>query len=174
MNFIKWLLAIIAVLVVAFGTFVFSMRHHDGPIEIFAGGPFKSGELTDDANQNWERYADRDTIQLQSLEPPRSRTLWLVVIDNRIFVPSAYMNSRFGKAWKQWPRHAEKDGRALLRIDDRIYERQMIRIGADHQLTPQIIDAMRNKYPGNINVEQVAANDTWLFELAARKSVSGD
>ena len=174
MNFIKWLLVIIAVLLIAFGTFLFSLRYHDGPIEVFSGGPFKTGELMHNDFQDWDRYADIDTIQLQSLEPPRSRTLWLVVIDNRIFVPSAYMNTRFGKIWKRWPRQAEQDGRALMRVGDKIYERQMVRIDADHELTPRIVDAMKNKYPGNITVNQVRNNDTWLFELAARTVAAGD
>lgn len=166
MNFFKWLLTIIAVIIIALSAFLFSMRFHDGPIEIFAGGPFKTGEEVRGEEPDWTKIADLATIELQSIEPARSRTLWLVVIDGRIFVPSAYMNTKFGRIWKQWPRRAEQDGRALMRIDDKIYPREMVRLTADHELVPEITEAMTNKYPGAVTVEDVVNNNTWLFELA--------
>ena len=168
MNFIKWLLAIIVVIMIALSAFLFSMRFHDGPIEIISGGPFKTGELVQGSEPDWNQHADRPTIQLQSVVPPRSRTLWVVVVEDRLFIPSGYMNTRFGKIWKQWPKHAIKDGRAFIRIKDKIYPRQMIRIGADHELTAQVVEALKAKYPGQLDIGSVEANDTWLFELAPR------
>ncbi|MFN3236322.1 MAG: hypothetical protein ACE37D_04605 [Pseudomonadales bacterium] len=169
MNFFKWLLAVIAIIVVAFAALLFAMRFHDGPVEIFSGGPFKRGEIYSGPEPDWNQFKDRATVQLQSLEPPRSRTLWLVVVDDRIFVPSAYMNTKFGKIWKQWPRHAVKDGRALLRIDDTIYPRMMERLEPDHELVPDIVEALNNKYPGDLTMANVTSNDAWIFELTPRE-----
>ena len=170
MNFLKWLIAIIVVMVLAFGAFMFSMRFHDGPIEVFAGGPFEVGNVYSGPEPDWTPYTDRATIQLQSVVPARSRTVWLVVIENRIFIPSGYMNTKFGKIWKQWPKHAEKDGRAFIRIDDTIYPREMIRMDTDHELIDQVISALAAKYPGALDLANVEANDTWLFELAPRQA----
>lgn len=169
MTFFKCLVSIIVVLIIAFSAFLFFMRFHDGPIEIFSGGPFSSGEMVTGAEPDWNDHKDRATLQLQSLQPARSRTLWLVVVDDRLFVPSAYMNTGFGKIWKQWPHHAVKDGRALIRLDDKIYPRQMIRLANDDELVPEIVEAIGNKYPGELTVEDVKTNNTWLFELAPTK-----
>ncbi len=166
MSFFKCLMSIIVILIIAFSAFLFFMRFHDGPIEIFSGGPFKTGDMVTGVEPDWSAHTDRATLQLQSLEPARSRTLWLVVVDGRLFVPSAYMKTGFGKIWKQWPHHAVKDGRALIRLDDKIYPRTMVRLANDDVLVPKIVEAIRNKYPGEMTVEDVQANNTWLFELA--------
>ena len=50
---LKWL-SITAVVV---GIFLFSMRFTDGPIEIFTGGPFSTGELTE-APSDWSYLTD--------------------------------------------------------------------------------------------------------------------
>lgn len=168
MTFIKWLLILIATVVISIAAFLFYMRFHDGPIEVFAGGPFKSGQLIEGANPDWNAYTDLVTFEVQTITPPRSRTTWLVVVEGRLFVPSSYMNTAFGKIWKQWPYHAEKDGRALLRIDDKIYESQLVRIKPDDPIIPDVVDALTAKYPVNGTVEQVEANDIWIFELAPR------
>ena len=168
MNFIKWLLILIATIVIAIGSFLFYMGFHDGPIEIFAGGAFQTGKLIQGPEPDWNDIADLTTFEVQTVEPPRSRTTWLAVVEGRIFVPSGYMNTGFGKVWKRWPRQAEKDGRALLRVSGEIYERRLVRISADNPLIPEIVAVLNAKYPSGGTVEQVQLNDTWIFELAPR------
>lgn len=168
MNFIKWLLILIITIVIAIAAFLFYMRFHDGPIEVFAGGPFTTGQVMENAQPDWNDYQDLATFEVQTINPPRSRTTWLVAVDDRLFIPSGYMNTAFGKIWKQWPHHAEKDGRALLRIGDKIYKRQLVRINANDPVIPPVVAALKAKYPGEATVEQVSANDTWIFELAPR------
>ncbi len=169
MTFIKWLLILIATIVIAIVAFLFYMRSHDGPIEIFAGGPFTSGQLVEGSEPNWNDYKDLVTFEVQTMSPPRSRTTWLVVVENRLFIPSSYMNTAFGKIWKHWPHHAEKDGRALLRIDDKIYEQDLSRISAEDPIIPGVLTALSEKYPVDGSIEQVKANDTWIFELKPRQ-----
>ncbi len=172
MSFFKWLLAIILTVIIWFNGFLYLMRFHDGPIEIFAGGPFESGEIISGSEPDWSQLMDRATVQVQSIQPERSRTLWVVVVDNRVFTLSDFMNTRFGKVWKQWPKHAEKDGRALMRFDNQIYPRQLIRISADHELAATVIEAFGKKYPNQKDLDSVKANDVWLFELAPRDTDS--
>jgi len=68
--------------------------------------------------------------------------------------------------WKQWPVEAERDGRALLRIDGKIYKRHLVRLPTDSDVVPFIIAELNRKYQAHTTVEDVEANGTWLFELA--------
>ena len=58
------------------------------------------------------------TIELQLLEPEQSRRIWTASVDGKIYVWSGYMNSLVGKLWKSWPSQAERDGRAVIRVDE--------------------------------------------------------
>jgi len=167
MGFLKWLLGFIAVVVVAMTTFLTYMKFHDGPIEIFAGGPFQTGELVT-TEPNWNSIKDLETMQFQLIEPPRSRTTWLAVHKDKLYTLSAYMNSPVGKIWKKWPHQAVKDGRSLLRIEGKIYERQLVRISADNELVLPILKELDRKYHVGTNTEFVKNGNTWLFEIAPR------
>jgi hypothetical protein len=89
--------------------------------------------------------------------------------EGRIFIPSGYMNSIGGKIWKHWPKEAEEDGRALLRVDGKLYERQLVRI-REGDVVPAILAELGRKYVpgGDIPVEQVTSGNLWLFELRPR------
>ncbi|MBL4607209.1 MAG: hypothetical protein JKY01_05195 [Pseudomonadales bacterium] len=102
------------------------------------------------------------------LEPGRSRTTWLAVHEGKLYVPSGYMSSTLGKIWKKWPYAAEIDGRALLRIDDKIYPRQLVRIAADNPIIPILVAEINRKYQAGATIENVQSNGTWVFELAPR------
>lgn len=167
MGFLKWLLGFITVVVVSMALFLIYMKSHDGPIEIFSGGPFQTGELTS-TEPNWDSIKDRETLQFQLLDPPRSRTTWLAVHEGKLYTLSAYMNSPVGKIWKKWPHQAVKDGRSLLRIDDKIYERRMVRIPADSELVMPILKELDRKYHIGTDTEFVSNGNTWLFEIAPR------
>ena len=78
--------------------------------------------------QDWRFVHDRQEVQFQLIDPERSRTTWIVEVNGRIYIPSGYMNTPWGKLWKQWPIEAEKDGRILLRVDGKIYKRQLVRV----------------------------------------------
>jgi len=108
-------------------------------------------------------------VEFQLLDPVRSRTTWIVEHDNRIFIPSGYMNSTVGKLWKQWPKEAERDGRAVLRVDGKLYERQLVRIRSGDILTPVLAELGR-KYVGGqpVPLSAVTSDDLWIFELIPR------
>ena len=99
-----------------------------GPFEIVSAGAFRSGELHVGPEPDWSFLRDRQTVEFQLLDPARSRTTWILMHDGRIFIVSGYMNTWYGKLWKHWPAQAEADGRAILRVDGRLYERRMVRI----------------------------------------------
>ena len=92
----KWLGILLLVIVAAIALFLFSMRFHDGPNAIFAGGPFKTGELTEPP-ENWNFLKGRPEMEFQTMDPVTSRIVWLGVLDGRLYVISGYMNTNYGK-----------------------------------------------------------------------------
>lgn len=150
-------------------------RLHDGPfggpLEIVAAGPFRSGELYAGPREpDWGFLRDYPTVHFQLVDPPRSRTTWIMEHEGRIFIASGYMNTTWGKLWKQWPKEAEADGRAVLRVDGTLYERQMVRIREDDAVAAPVLAELGRKYLGGagVPVSEVASGSIWLFELRPR------
>ena len=144
------------------------MKSADGPWEIVQGGPFTSGELVSE-EPSWSFLKNKDTVEFQLLEPVSSRTTWIMEHDNRIFIPSGHMLTNYGKIWKQWPIHANKDGRAILRVDGKLYERDLVRI-KDDPILPSILAELGRKYAGGaaMSVNDVTSGSLWIFELVER------
>lgn len=168
MKILKYLgLAILAFLLGSL-LFLFGARFADGPMEIVAGGPFRSGELSP-APESWAFLRDRDTLEFQTLEPARSRTVWLAVHEDRLFLVSGYMNSGLGAVWKQWPHYLEEDDRIILRIDGELYEQRLQRIMEGPEVLP-VLEELNRKYGvGEVtSIDTVSNGDTWMFEVLER------
>ncbi len=161
--------SLLVLLLVLLGALLVGARFADGPIAIIAGGPFKSGELVSAPEPDWSFVRDVREVEFQLLDPPRSRTTWILHHEGKAYIPSGYMTSWWGRLWKQWPLEAEKDPRILLRIGDAIYERQLVRIQDGPSVAPLLAELSR-KYAGgsDIPVEAVTSGSLWLFELAPR------
>ncbi len=160
---------LLALLIVGVGGLFVGARFADGPVAIIPGGRFTSGELVTGPEADWSFVRDIQEVEFQLLDPPRSRTTWIIEREGKAYVPSGYMTTWWGRIWKQWPLEAEKDGRILLRIGDRLYERQLVRIKEGPLLAPLTAELSR-KYAGGseIPVETVTSGYLWLFELAPR------
>ncbi|MCZ6642292.1 MAG: hypothetical protein O7F71_12010 [Gammaproteobacteria bacterium] len=178
MKWIKRILGAVLALVLVFVLVVVGIftvaRFHDGPFDgglaIVAGGAFVEGELqTGTEEPDWAFLRDYFTIEFQLLDPARSRTTFVMEHDGRIFIPSGYMNSIQGKLWKHWPKEAEEDGRALLRVDGKIYERQLVRI-QEGDIVLDVLAVLGEKYGEGpaAPLEMVTSGDLWLFELEPR------
>ncbi len=142
-------------------------RFADGANFVFSGGPLVSGELQTGPEPDWSFTNDIVTIELQMMDPPRSRTIWVGDHDGKLYVFSAYMSSAVGRLWKNWPHQAERDGRAVLRIDGKRYERQLRRVESG-PILEGITASIADKYSYNISRELVEAGDIWIFEAAPR------
>ena len=142
-------------------------RFADGPNRIFSGGPLKSGELHTGSEPNWSFVSEIETIEMQLLEPPRSRRIWTAEFDGKLYVWSGYMSTAVGRLWKRWPRQAERDGRAVIRIAGKRYERQLVRIESG-EILDGISAAIRSKYPSQTTRAAVEAGEAWVFEAAPR------
>jgi len=169
-TFAKWvgyLLGLIVVLVL--GALVLA-RFADGPLEIIAGGPFKTGEVAT-LEPDWDFAKDYSTVEFQLLDPAASRTTWIAVHDGRLFIPSGYMTTWWGKIWKQWPLQAEQDGRAILRVDGKLYDRQLVRVMGGSEVEP-IMAELGRKYAAGAAFPRDAFESgyLWIFELVPRGS----
>jgi len=166
MGFFRFLFKALLVIAVLIGIGLFAARFNDGPIAIIAGGELVSGELYRGPEPDWSFVKELDTVEFQLLAPPRSRTTWIMEADGRVFIPSGYMTSWWGKIWKKWPAEAVKDGRIVLRADGTRYLRSLVRRSHD-EIPPEVFSELSRKYlngaeiPGNA----VTSGYMWIFEL---------
>lgn len=171
MTFIKSLLKFIGLTIgvaaLAIAVTLFAARFADGPWEIIAGGPFTSGETVTE-EPDWSFVKDTVTVEFQLLEPAVSRTTWIMEHNGRVFIPCGYMNTTWGRIWKQWPIHVESDNRAILRIDGKMYDRKLVRINDDPDLVAVLAEISR-KYAGQpIPLDEVSSGSLWIFEMLPR------
>ncbi|HTO53165.1 MAG TPA: hypothetical protein VMR50_07240 [Myxococcota bacterium] len=138
------LLAIVAVLV--------AQRFSDGPIGPISGGPLRQGELVTDPNVDWSKVLEPGkTIELELVSTGQSRTTGAFVRDGQLYVPCdlGYLAHKLPSAGmratlavislvKHWNEDAVKDGRVVLRIAGKRYERQAVRV-----TDPELLSSMR-------------------------------
>ena len=168
-SLLRFLVSLVLALVLLGAGLLIGARFADGPIEIIAGGPFRTGVLQSGAEPDWSFVRDIPTIEFQSLEPERSRTTWVLYHDGRVFIPCGYMTSTFGRIWKKWPLEAERDGRVILRIDGKLYERSLVRIQDDPVLEPVLAELSRKYTRGQaIPLTAVDSGSLWIFEVKPR------
>ncbi len=161
---------IVAALVLALAALVVGARFADGPLALVAGGPFRSGELVTGPEPDWSFVREIREVEFQLLDPARSRTTWILDHEGKAYIPSGYMTTWWGRIWKQWPAEAEKDGRILLRVGDRLYERQLVRVEEGPMIEP-LLSQLGEKYVGGseIPLDAVTSGYLWIFELAPRR-----
>mgnify|MGYP003675719066 FL=1 len=153
--------------VTAIATAGVKQRFEDGPNRVFSGGPLVAGELYSGAEPDWSFVSEIPTIEMQLLNPAQSRRIWIAEYQNKLYVWSGYMGNPIGRLWKQWPIQAERDGRAVLRINGVRYERELHRIQSGDVLDG-LAATITAKYPSATTRAAVEAGDVWVFEVAPR------
>jgi len=142
-----------------------STRLSDGPSVIFAGGPLIAGEMVTGPEPDWSFVRDVRVFELQLLNPSRSRTLWIVEHEGKLYLNSNYMGGLRERLWKRWPAQAERDGRAIMRINGKRYERTLVRIKTG-PVVEGITAEFTRKYGVEMTPAEVEAEELWLFEMA--------
>ena len=140
---------------------VFAARFADGPLGPVPGGPM-SGERVTEPVTDWGFVVDRDTVELEvNPAAPRSITTWVVGYEGQPYIPSGF-GSR-----KTWPEQLVADGRAVLRVDGKLYERQAVRV-TDDALLEELRGVLIRKY--DLDPEgNFSGPDTWFFRLDPRR-----
>ena len=178
MRFLRWTGIGLAVLVVVLVGVGIAARFSDGPLgdyplAIFPGGPLRAGELVEGPVPDWSFARDIELLELQFVDPASSRNTWLLVHEGKLYVPCGYMDSWWGRLYKQWPIDAMNDGRTVVRIAGKRYERQAVRV-TDHELFWSLAKAVLEKYlPGEAEarsdeLSSPESTGVWFFELAPR------
>ena len=109
-------LAVAAGLVLALyfiGTFLISRA--DGPVNIFAGGPFRSGEVVALGDLDWEALDALHELEMEIVAEETSLTLWFSVHEGVPYV--ACDLDCVGGRLNRWPQQIDRDNRAVIRID---------------------------------------------------------
>ncbi len=142
MRILRWLgIALAALVAVPVGIGVVA-RFSDGPMGPFPGGPLRSGTLVSDPDVEWSfgesTFAEGvGFVELELIEPPGSRIVGGVAHEGRLFVGcdlgfiARRVPTMLGRMLpiyrlKRWQEHALRDGRVVLRIAGKRYERQAV------------------------------------------------
>jgi hypothetical protein len=158
---LKWLGVVILGIAVLAVCIVFGARVADGPLGPVPGGPM-SGEGVAEPMTDWGFIVERDTVELEvNPDAPRSITTWVVGYGGQPFIPSG-----FG-ARKTWPAQLVADGRAVLRVDGKLYERQAVRV-TEEELLEELRAVLIRKY--DLDPEgNFSGSATWFFRLDPRE-----
>jgi len=169
MRMLRWLGIILAGLVALVVAVALAARMSDGGIAIFPGGALASGELVagPEPAGDWSFARDVPEMKFQLVEPTQSRTVWLLVHEGRLFVVSGYMKTPVGRWWKKWPAQAERDGRSVVRVEGKRYERRAVRLH-DRALFEALAAETRRKYHVPLTADAIQNEEAWVFELLPR------
>ena len=158
-----------------------TQQFSDGPIEFLQGGSFKSGELVEAPVEDWS-FGLGKTVEFELVGFGTSRTAGYIMHDD-----VAYMTCDLGFMWnrfegqqrlilnliyifKHWHRDAVEDGRALLRIDGKIYRANFVKVE-----DPELNAILRSRLedlgrtfvaPGELPPAPAEEpNDVWFFRM---------
>jgi hypothetical protein len=165
MIILKWIGGVVLFLLLAIVLVRIGARFMDGPYVLLPGGPLVAGEWVEGPEPDWTFARDIPEMELQLVEPPQSRTVWLQVVDGKLYIVSGYMNSTVGKLWKDWPEQAVADGRAVIRIDGKRYPRRLVRILDDRPTLEAIAAEINRKYGAPLTADMAATGDAWFFAV---------
>ena len=154
---LRWLGLGLLVLVVGIVCFGVAVRFSNEPVGPFPGGPLVAGQLVEEPVRDWTFVDAVREIDLQLLDPPRSRTTWILLHEGNAYIPCGIPNFWL---WKQWPHEAVADGRGLIRVEGTRYRVQLRRVD-DAALERQLRDTLGNKYMGRGEV----SGPVWFFVL---------
>ncbi len=163
--------ALVLIPVFALAALAVKARFSDGPSVVFSGGPLIAGEMVTGPEPDWSFVRDERVFELQLVNPARSRTLWIVELEGKLYLNSNYMGGLRELLWKKWPAQAERDGRAIMRINGKRYERTLVRI-KEGPIVEGITEAFTRKYGVEMTPAEVEAEELWLFELAPPNSIT--
>lgn len=134
----------VAVLVVVTALALFVMGRADGPVFIFAGGPFTSGELVEFDAFDWEAVDHLTEFEMEITGAETSRTLWFSVHDGVPYV-ACDLDCEDG-VLARWPQQIRKDDRVVIRVEGQRVEGRLVYIPHDSPEYAEAKAARSKKY----------------------------
>ena len=178
--------SIVVVVVVASLVFVVAKRRSDGPFNaMIPGGPMTSGELLPELPAgDWSGLQGK-IIELELVGTGSTRYTGLMVHNGALFIPCdlGFVWNRLSGAqrwpmhavylFKRWHKDAAEDGRVVLRVDGKRYERHAVRVTEPSQVAAlkQDLEVMARKWfaPKEIGPAPTEGpRDIWFFRLDPR------
>ena len=159
---------IVLIFVVAAALFV---ARADGPLFIFQGGPFRSGELVAYEALDWSALDDRTELELELVGAETSLTLWFSVTDGMAYV-ACDLDCEGGRLTR-WPSEIRKDDRVVVRIDGKRAEGRLTFV--PHE-TPEyaVVKADRSrKYSGHGGVRAAAETAAHATVVEVGETLTG-
>jgi hypothetical protein len=157
MKLVRWISIGLGAIVVAFLLVVVSVRFADGPLGPFPGGALRGGGLVAGPVGDWSFVESVSEVELQLLEPPRSRTTWILLQHGSAYIPCGFSNYPL---WKKWPRQAQRDGRAVVRIEGQRYRVDLVRVD-----DPTLERALSKNFKGKYEIARGYSAENWYFRL---------
>ncbi len=184
MGILRWLgIALVALVAVLVGTVLIARRMSDGPVGLFPGGELRSGELVSETDVDWSFVPWNEFVELQTVEPLQSRTMGLLQHEGQIYVQAelGYISRRTSglgrwiqaviRYFKHWHEDALRDGRVVLRVAGKRYERQAVRV-TDPELFAtlcSLLDNYAERFLGRPLAKAPPDPDSvWFFRLDPR------
>jgi len=122
-----WLVRLAALIGLLAGVIVAGMllvSKADGPVFVFAGGPFRSGEEVDFDAVDWRAIDRLNELEMEIVGAASSLTLWFSVHDGAPYV--ACDLDCVGGMLARWPQQIDRDDRVVLRVDGKRVEGRLI------------------------------------------------
>jgi hypothetical protein len=176
------------------------LKRSDGTEGPLPGGPLRSGALVT-TDVDWTDVlgdkgachggdcAPMAPIELQLVDPAWTRVTGIMVHDGELYVPCdlGFMWGRFSgqRRWvlnaiyvfKRWHEDAVRDGRVVLRIDGKRYERQAVRVN-DPALVAALKAQLEDMARQWVAPEPLGPaptdgpNDIWFFRIDPRPTTA--
>ena len=186
---LRWLkyfgVFVVALVIASIIAILITQRVSDGPIEFLQGGPFKTGELVEEPVRDWS-FGEGKRTEFELVGFGTSRVAGYIIHGG-----IAYMTCDLGFMWnrfessrqrwilnliyvfKRWHTDAVEDGRALLRIEGKLYKANFVKVH-DPELNAILrakLEDLGRKYiaPQELGPPPTdPPNDIWFFRMDPR------
>ncbi len=144
---IRRLAVVVGLGVVTLGIALLWLPRADGPVFVFHGGPFRSGEQVDFSAIDWNTVDALHEIELELVGAEISLTLWFSVHEGVPYV--ACDLDCVGGRLERWPQQVALDDRVVVRIDGRRADARLVHVphGTKEYATARAV--RERKYAGD-------------------------
>ena len=153
MRVLRWIIALLAALLIGVAALFGVARLLDGPLGPIPGGPIR-GEASAEDPGDWTFAGAEPTLELQVGD--RSRTVWFVTHERILYVAAAEAER------KRWPAEVVADPRVRIRAAGRVYDRKLVRID-DEALRNAVGRTFETRYSTTLEPEAKAR--VWVFRV---------